>query len=238
MILLCLERILRFITNINNSCFLKNVIPNAWKISTFFPFAKKKHVERYNELRPISILPLLSKIIKKLMYSWILEHDTQHKILPEHQSGFRKGFGCATALLHVTDDIIQSTDRRLATILVLIDFSKAFDRLDHKLLLSIVHHMSFEDTAVSLMISYFNNRVQYIETHKGVSPQQLKSLVFHKALFWARYYLVFILAIPISKWIKHFLFYLYADDTKLYISFNPDKATAAQSKINENLSSL
>ena len=67
MILLCISRILPFVTNIINSCLLESTFPKSWKISKILPITKKLNIESYNDLKHISILPILSKVIEKIM---------------------------------------------------------------------------------------------------------------------------------------------------------------------------
>ena len=86
------------------------------------------------ELGPISVLTLLSKIFEKLIYRQIVDYFTKNNLLPKLQSGFRKGYSTATTLQKVLDDILLAADRGETTGLVLFDYIKAFDTLDHAML--------------------------------------------------------------------------------------------------------
>ena len=81
-------------------------------------------------MSPISLLSVLFKIFEKLIYRQIVDYFTKNNLLPKLQSGFRKGYSTATALLKVLDDILLAADRGEKTGLVLFDYSKAFDTLD------------------------------------------------------------------------------------------------------------
>ena len=237
MILLCLDRILPFITNIVNSCLLENDFPDVWKISRIFPLCKKPNIDSYNDLRPINILPVLSKVLEKIMNSQIRDYVDLYNILPQCQSGFREGFSCTTALLHVTDDIISSIDKGDAVVLVLIDFSKAFDRMDHGLLLSVLHYIGFQKSAIGLINSYLNGRKQYVETDGGVSSMSTQLYGIPQGSILGPL-LFCIYTSNITNSIRHCQIHLYADDTQLYYSFNPNNAEVARNKINEDLSGL
>ena len=118
-ILLCCPFILKHICHIVNFCITNSVFPSDWKIARVVPIPKINTPEGYGDLRPISILPVLSKILEYIIKSQIVEHVEHNDILPYTQSGFRKGHSCATALLNVTDYILRATDSGLSTVLVI-----------------------------------------------------------------------------------------------------------------------
>lgn len=131
MIRMCCPYILPFLTNIINSCIIECKFPSKWKHASIIPLPKTSHPEELKDLRPISVLPAMSKILEKIMFSQISDFVHRNSLLPPVQSGFRTGHSCETALLKVTDDIITSTDRGLVTVLTLLDFTKAFDTVHH-----------------------------------------------------------------------------------------------------------
>ena len=111
------------------------VVPDLWKrpLITHIP---KKTNPTINDLRPISILPASSKILKKLVKIQIVEYLEENDILPKFQSGFRQGYSCSTALLKITSDITKIIDQGGCCPTVLIDMSKAFDSININLLLA------------------------------------------------------------------------------------------------------
>ena len=116
----------KYITHIVNCCIEANYFPDPWKISIGKPLSKVANPVSFNDLRIISILPVLSKVMEKLLSGQLYEHCISHKILPDYQCGFRKGFSTAVALTNVTDDIFLATDKKQCSVLVLLDYSKAF----------------------------------------------------------------------------------------------------------------
>lgn len=92
----------------------------------------------------------------------IREHLEINKIIPEAQFSFRKGCSCNTGLLHVTDDVLSATDRGDLTALVLLDFSKAFDTINHEVLVAILHYVGFDCTSIALITDYLLNRSQAV----------------------------------------------------------------------------
>ena len=237
MILLCADVILPFLTNLINSCILDQSFPDQWKVSRIVPLPKKKNVETLSDLRPISILPVLSKIIEKIMNDQIRAHLNKYNILPPNQSGFRPGFSCTTTLLDVTDDIIEATDGGKSTALVLIDYTKAFDTLDHELLLSVLHFVGFSNDAINFMKSYLNSRYQYVETDKGVSSAlPLRCGIPQGSILGPLLFSIY--TCNITSCLEYCKAHLYADDTQLYVSFFPGEVDEVQNRINEDLCRL
>jgi len=99
------------------------------------PLPKKPKVEYLNHLRPC-ILPILSKMIEKIVYQQLYKYVTKHNLLPDRQSGFRRRHSTTTALLQVTDEMLPAINSSYVTVLVLLDFTKAFDLVQHDLLLA------------------------------------------------------------------------------------------------------
>nr|CAI5855583.1 unnamed protein product [Callosobruchus analis] len=118
----CLPVIAKYITHIINCCIEVGYYPQLWKYSLIKPLPKSKSVSTYDDLRPISLLPTLSKIFERFIYVQLYEYVTTKGILPETQSGFRKEYSTTSALLNVSDFIIRSLDAGLAAALVLLDF--------------------------------------------------------------------------------------------------------------------
>lgn len=86
-----------------------------------------------------------------------------NNILPSKQSGFRSGYSCATALADVIDDLNRAMDKDKISILILLDFSKAFDNINHKILLAMLKFFRFNNTSVSLLKSYLYQRKQIVQ---------------------------------------------------------------------------
>lgn len=238
MLLLCSPVILPYVTNIVNSCLLESQFPELWKLARIVPVPKNDNVSDLSELRPISILPCLSKVLEKIMCEQIRAFiDKGDSILPSHQSGFRPGYSCTTAMLDVVDDLVREADSGRATVLVSLDYTRAFDTINHDLLLGVLHFVGFSEAAVRLVASYISNRKQYVETSAGWSNESsVRCGVPQGSILGPLLFSIY--TSNISSNLKRCKIHLYADDTQVYYSFFPDDWHLANKYINEDLSSL
>ncbi|CAH0555180.1 unnamed protein product [Brassicogethes aeneus] len=237
MLILCCPYILPYITHIINTCFLYSTFPEAWKISRVIPLPKKDIITTYNDLRPISILPVLSKLLEKIMNSQILKHVNHYDILPPRQSGFRKGFSCATTLLDVNDDILKDLDQGKTVALVLLDYSKAFDTINHSTLLAILHFLGFSSNSINMLKSYLNNRLQFVQTGRGKSGRaNICCGVPQGSILGPLLFCLY--TCNLGNILRFCTPYFYADDTQLKFSFYSDNILDANKIINDDLTSL
>ena len=162
LILLCCPVVLRPLTHIINTCIENSYFPLKQKQANVVPLPKVGSPTDLNQLRSISILPTLSKVLEKIMELQMITFLNSNNIIPKLQSGFRTGYSCSTALSNVTDDIIRGLDCNRASILILLDFSKAFDMLNHEILLSILNYIGFSDASLRLVLSFLTNRIQRV----------------------------------------------------------------------------
>lgn len=147
-----------------NSIFTTSKFPDAWKRAKIIPIPKGGSG---SEFRPISILPVLSKVFEKLVSEQLMEHLTGNKLLYDKQSGFRKKFSTTATLVDVTDRIRCSTENKKVSILLLLDFSKAFDSIDFSLLLGkLKTQFAFSNSSCNLIYSYLTNRDQCVSSGK------------------------------------------------------------------------
>nr|CAI5824394.1 unnamed protein product [Callosobruchus analis] len=233
----CCPFILKFLAHIINFCIQNSTFPAAWKVGKIIPIPKSKSVESYSDIRPITILPVISKILGRIIKLQLVNHVENNNILPETQSGFRPHHSCATSLLNVTDNILRATDQGKCTLLVLLDFSKAFDTLNHSILLHILKHIGLVDSAVTFLKSYLNNRKQKVVLDgKESSTLDVVSGVPQGSVLGPLLYTIYTSKLVTA--IRNCQYQMYADDTQLMYSFFPDDMNSACLKVNEDLSSL
>ena len=120
---------------VNNSFSKAAAFPKAWKVAEVISVPKEGNSEEPANNWLISLLPILSKVSERLAHKQFVEFLTTDDILSTYQSGNRKMHSTETALVNVTDNFLKAIDEKSASILVLLDMSKAFDSLNHNLLL-------------------------------------------------------------------------------------------------------
>ena len=133
----CLDELILPITSIINHSLKTGVFPHCFKKALVTPLLKKPNLDK-NDLknyRPVSNLSFLSKIMEKIVLRQLIEYLQNNDLLPKHQSAYRQSHSTETALLRVTNDILQMLDSGNLSILSLLDLSSAFDTIDHTILL-------------------------------------------------------------------------------------------------------
>jgi hypothetical protein len=157
------------LTNIINICISNNIFPKSWKTSRISPIPKIDNPTEFDHYRPISILPSLSKILEKIIAKQLIQHMEDSNYFPSTLSGCREGHSTTTALLHIKENCIKALKSSELTILTLIDFSKAFDTVNHSKLLTMLSNYNFSNSSITFLQSYLSDRTQYIEYNNNSS---------------------------------------------------------------------
>ena len=131
MLLYLIPHLTSHITVIINKCLASGKFPTLWKNANIIPTPKVFNPTDLTHFRPISILPTMSKVLKMIVADQFGNYIAANNILPIAQSGFRCNHSTSTALLKVTDDLLNACDDHKNTCPILLDYSKAFDALDH-----------------------------------------------------------------------------------------------------------
>ena len=150
------------LTTLFNDCISEGVFPDELKIAKVLPLFKSGDKDCINNYRPISILPIFSKIFEKLIQSRLIKFFDKEKVLYDGQFGFRKKRSTIQALNVSISNVINSLEKRHKSLGIFIDFSKAFDTIKHSILLEKLYHYGIRGVAWNLMKSYLNNRRQYV----------------------------------------------------------------------------
>ena len=127
--------IIFYLTVIVNTSLTTGVFPEIWKHAMVIPLLKKGDQENVSNYRPISLLPILSKIVEKIVSNQLLDFLLKNNLLSNSQHGFRPNLSTESALLKITDAIYRNMDSKRISLLTLCDLSKAFDSVSHSILL-------------------------------------------------------------------------------------------------------
>ena len=138
------------------------------KLANVLPLFKSGDPLLFNNFRPVSLLCVLSKVFEKVMYSRLNNFLEQQKILIKNQFAFRKYHSSYMALMIMMDEIIKALNNDDCVVGIFLDFSKAFDTVNHDILLDKLCHYGVRDNALDWFRSYLSGRRQFV-TYNGVS---------------------------------------------------------------------
>ena len=127
------------------------------KVTSIFKSGDRTNMSNY---RPITVLPILSKILERFVHTQIYNYLTENKILSLNQFGFRPKLSTSTTLAFFTDNILENADNGLVTASIFLDFSKAFDTVDHVILSRKLKSIGLDDNSLNWFKSYLTNRQQ------------------------------------------------------------------------------
>ena len=150
------------ICRIINHSFMTGVFRDALKISEVIPIHKGGSTEEINNYRPISLLSVFDKILEKLMHKRLYEFLQEHNIFFRNQFGFRKNNSTTFALLEITEKIKETIDNKKYGCGIFIDLRKAFDTVNHEILLKKLEHYGIRGKALTWFTPYLTNRKQYV----------------------------------------------------------------------------
>ena len=139
------------------------IFPKKLKIAKVIPIFKKEEKTLIKNYRPISILPVMSKIVEYIMHSQLMRYFTSNKLFSSQQYGFRANRSTELAALELMDRNINNMNKNLTPINIYVDVSKAFDCLNHDILLSKLRFYGLSDDALSLLKNYLASRDQYVQ---------------------------------------------------------------------------
>jgi hypothetical protein len=193
--------------------------PDALKIGKIIPIHKCEDNKLLNNYRPISVLPIFSKVLERLMYNRLLAFLNKNNILAKNQYGFREKHSTSMALLQLVDDISKELDNKNNTIGIFIDLSKAFDTIDHSLLLKKLARYGVRGIVLDWFQNYLTNRKQFVQINDVDSSLQLTTCGVPQGSILGP--LLFILYInDLVNTSKLATFIMFADDTNLFFKHN------------------
>ena len=198
-----------------NQSFQSGNFPNKLKIAKVISIFKKGNPEIPSNYRPISLLPIFSKIFEKLMYKRLYSFLETHKVIFSLQFGFQENHSIDHALVSLTEAIRNTLDNKRFGCSIFIDLQKAFDTVNHGILLSKLEHYGVRGCALEWFRSYLSDRKQYVSVNGSNSNLELVSCgVPQGSVLGPLLILIYVNDLPNAS--KKLSFYLFADDTNIY----------------------
>ena len=214
------DEIAKHLTIIINQSLKTGVFPDSLKIAKVKPLYKKGDIFCLNNDRPISLLPTISKIFERVMFTQLYSYLNANNLLSEQQYGFRSQHSTELACVKLVDYITTEMDniKKIKTpTAIFLDLSKAFDTLNFMILLNKLQYYGIDGISLSLIRSYLTDRFQYVQFENSESDLlEIKTLIPQGSILGPLFFSIMINDLVNSS--NKFKFLMYADDTTMYFN--------------------
>ena len=183
----CADLICISICKIFNCSLTTGIFPDDWKCDKVTPLFKQGSSSDMNNYRPISVISVVAKGFGRITCDQVYAYLSEHSISWKSQPGFRSIHSTVTALLEGTDSLTFVIDRGNVNSVVFLDLKKAFDTVDHTILLSKLSTYGVQENAYSWFRSYLENRTQICSVSGSLSKTCSPQCGLPKRLYWVLY---------------------------------------------------
>ena len=217
-----------------NQAFNTGVFPSKLKLAKVIPLFKKGDKTSIENYRPISLLPCMSKVLEKIINIQLYDYFQSNNLLYKSQYGFRIHHSTEFASLELVDTIQQQLDLKLDPFAVFLDMSKAFDTLDHEILMQKFSFYGVQNTSLNLFKSYLSERSQFVSIGGTSSPlRTINTRVPQGSILGPLLFIIYINELHMAS--DKFNYILYADDTTLIGNISNFKSINMQCSITDNI---
>ena len=229
-----LPKLLPLITAIMNKSLENGIFPSSYKLALVCPLLKNQKLdpEICKSYRPVSNLAFLSKVLEKVVASQLNDHLSSNKLHDPYQSAYRSGHSTETVLLSLHNDVIKAIGEQKVVLLVMLDLSAAFDTVSHECLLSTLSELGISGVVLQWFQSYLSGRQQKINikgTHSDV--KELSCGVPQGSVLGPVLFNIYTSSLGRMLRQNNSDYYMYADDSSIYLSVRPDQIDTATGEI-------
>ena len=200
-----------------NLSFSTGAFPDRWKKATIIPLYKGGDKTEVGNYRPVSLLPLPRKLLERVAQANMVNFLNIHEVISDKQGGFRKGFSTSTTIASLTDVLFNNTNSGLTSLAVFIDLRKAFDTVNHEILLKKLCKYGIRGGNLKWCANYLTNRAQQTLANGCMSSQLAVSCgVPQGSVLGPLFFILYINDVQAA--VRGANMQLYADDTVIFES--------------------
>ena len=197
--------------------FHSGVFPDSWKQATIIPLYKGGIKSEVSNYRPVSLLPLPGKLIERVAHAQMSRFLERHCLLSGKQGGFRKGFSTMSSVAELTDNLFSNINRGLTSLAAFVDLRKAFDTVNHDILLSKLNCYGIDEGNLKWCSNYLENRTQKTLANGTLSTSKLVTCgVPQGSVLGPLFFILYVN--DVQHAVKGAKLQLYADDTVIHVA--------------------